>query len=106
MKELIAKLEAAKEGSRQLDHEIAVAVEKYKEPPVTALDTDWWTPHYSTSIDAALTLVPKSWDKTCREVGGECNASVGPPRAPDIESSGATPALALCIASLRARAAG
>lgn len=63
LSDLIARLEAAKEGSRELDRKIAFAVnwngfqnedQIYKE---NADDIPNWT----QSLDAALTLVPEGW---------------------------------------------
>jgi hypothetical protein len=50
--ELISALESATEGSRELDDQIN-----------EALGNDYEThcPRYTTSIDAALTLVPEGW---------------------------------------------
>lgn len=105
MDDLIAKLEAATEGSHWLDRLID-----------EALGGDFDKPHsFTTSIDAALKLVPegKAWGvgsimfdelpprrafaANCRREG--CIT----PDTPAYDAVGATPALALCIAALRAR---
>lgn len=63
-------------------------------------------PRYTASLDEAMTLVPEGWerfdvDATAPELGvdwvlhGPSNASV--------KGIGVTPAIALCIAALRAR---
>lgn len=60
LRELIERVEAASEGSRELDADIALT-QGWQELP-----GDNWlgpeaqivVPHYSTSVDAALTLVP------------------------------------------------
>ena len=55
MEDLIKKLEAATEGSRELDGDIVRAILP-KGKPFPLID-----PPYTTSIDAALTLVPEGW---------------------------------------------
>ena len=142
--DLIARLERATEGSRELDAEIAVAVrsldtEGDKSLPkwagknypiwrarpdgrVECVHTDGtgslnWSPlHYTTSIDAALSLVPEpkklawgvgtmkrdgdpkiTYAANCRRFG---RIDAGQPL---FDAEAATPALALCIAALRAR---
>lgn len=101
---LIEQLESAAEGSRALDAQIAsqhggfggMGYETWD-----AIEAD--CPHYTTSLDAALTLVPEGrewsvtylWDGRC---GGTCDGH-------HADFKGATPALALCIAALKARQA-
>lgn len=131
MDTLIAELEAATEGSRESDAEIwwdvkpSQARTAYwngaigKPHPLIDLPRSGLgyhgvcvsTPHYTTSLDAALTLVPEECGWYVDDAGevavfegkrddnnagaliiGNCH------RAP-------TPALALCIAALRARQA-
>ena len=121
MDELIAKLEAAAEGSRDSDIAIAYAIypqltsQEMPGPLTGSTATQWYLlgthvriEHYTTSIDAALTLVPEGWEG---HVGiNRCVASLykAPPhRIPThigVGSIASTPALALCIASLKARA--
>lgn len=136
--ELIERLEKAEVGSRELDAAIAIAAgtdhgpREYVHVESRSYEIhDEIARHYTTSLDAALTLVPEGW---CFEVGngfncdveaGCCSARVsdkahGPGRqhfhesAPDwtvddLENMEAphrcikTPALALCIAALKAR---
>ena len=95
---LISKLEAASEGSRELDG----AVFHVTYPSVEYSDRlEIWTykgehvllPHYTTSIDAALTLVPDGWTPWDL-IARYCTPS----------EFDAAPALAICIAALRARA--
>ena len=133
LEKLIAKLEAATEGSRELDAfihrerhpELADMIADHPsaapgwlvggnhENPVTA-------PHYTTSLDAALTLVPEGWEWLAsnrartphtgrayihnRELvfGGIGHLSTNPKYRGE-ETTAATPALATCIAALRAR---
>ena len=95
---LIAALEKATGPSRMLDREICEA--RKIEPPAGMYGFD----RYTSSIDAALTLVPDG----C----GWC-ADALPPRDPWAQivkggattaaSHGATAAIALCIAALKAR---
>ena len=59
---LIARLEAATEGSRELDWEIYLFVERPAvipavEPPWSAMDVS----HYTTSLDAARSLWHPDW---------------------------------------------
>lgn len=112
---LIARLEAATEGSRDLDCEIYCAANPrcelaYGAPGVRIRgnQTVFQPPRFSTSIDAALSLVPDGSGWTV----GACTNNT---RYAEVFSAGgtkyvvcraATPALALCIAALRARAAG
>ena len=134
--DLIAKLEAAPEGSRELDLEITKAVgwcaksawydsegdclqwhEHHDFGSTTAAELlSDPLHHFTTSLDAALTLVPEGlvrWSVS-REITGV--GSENPTDWYDAvlsdfynEFSGQgqsnTPALALCIAALKARAA-
>ena len=94
--ELIDRLEAAQEGSRELDAEIG-AEARYMSPKSV--------PHYTTSIDAALTLVPEG------STGFLLNADEPYSQATIFRDGdgaigqglGKSPALALCIAALRAK---
>lgn len=105
---IIAKLEAASEGSRELDREID-----------RQMGSKWegkYAP-YTQSIDAALSLVPERWYPSLIawnvEILSEPNDRVwatvvrhGPNDLPDgghRMGTAATPALALCIAALKAR---
>jgi hypothetical protein len=95
MQELIKRLEEATEGSAGLDHEIADAVGF----PMLARAI----PYYTTSLDAALTLVPEGaiWTISCGD--GEPGFAFIDTGGRIEEHDAATPALALCIAALRAR---
>ena len=120
---LIAKLEAASEGSRELDEEITAvisnAVLERQAGGRTAYhrETHWISvgeiKSYTTSIDAALTLLPRGrtfWHlsqyyDTGQPHAAECDFSsykddAGEPFVS--KGSAATPALAICIAALRA----
>ncbi len=113
--DLIARLEAAEGPDRGLDAEIArlkgyevhdklwVRVTSYDGHEKGALSP---LPHYTASIDAALTLVPEGWGwsfgQTPTDEGVEYHAQVN--WEPIV--AGGTPAIALCIAALKAREAG
>jgi hypothetical protein len=136
MAELMTKLEQATEGSRELDAEIATAI-RYMDPKaqewmrrwenigpmpnwpgrIACWHSDgqvavhWDVPHYTTSLDAALTLVPEGAEWNLIKllhpddmVG--YSADVGLPTEVRWFQASArtTPALALCIAALKARA--
>jgi len=118
---LIKKLDKAHEGSRKLDTDITKMIfpeiaEKRADDLQTSKET-FWEMHgirtrimdYTTSIDSALTLIPS-----------ECKmyalywASGGMPAKAIISQSGmgvfigggysySTPALAICVAALKAR---
>src|SRR3990167_4925331 len=130
MNELIARLKAAGEGSRELDSAIAVTTFK-----TVYVDEDMIyaqavrkddncasgtfcrksrsgaylqaAPHYTTSIDAALTLVPAgssgaiAWSEHCTAI---CSNTRLVPEGKNAEKAATLP-LALCIAALKARAA-
>lgn len=114
---LIAKLETANYGSRELDGAVALSV-----MPGVKLGAGWmlhWPlasqplQPYSTSAEAALSLVlwnRPGWgyDITYRAAWGNHTACViGPERASKPHTAaGATAALALCAALLRATEAG
>lgn len=76
--------------------------------PRELLRTDKVFPAYTTSLDAAVTLVPEGKDWQAGKIGNECAAGIYPaahhPFATH-KAKAATPALALCAAALRARAA-
>lgn len=114
MDDLIRRLEAATEGSHELDCEVYRWWRQNTPPP--ALGAIWttdeeYTPHYTTSLDAALSLVPEGMSVKLFIHPDEysCYADVyrlehhqlvgDPYEAEHIN----TPAIALVIASLRAR---
>ena len=102
MDELIAKLEAAKTESRELDAEIWEHVHGF---------APTHCPHYTDSIDAALILVMEGWAWLANgQTDGHGWARIISP-AENLSVSdykdgteGRTPALALCIAALKAHA--
>jgi hypothetical protein len=94
MDELIKRLGSATEGSLELDEQISVFV--------GTVETLF--PRYTTSIGSALTLAePNCAFRLSRHAQtGRCRALIGG----SVRSGmGPTPALALCIAALRARSA-
>lgn len=119
---VLAKLEAAKEGSRELDFEVARCVDLWRRAKVPVSGRHpaywgywrkrggkWWRtqlPAYTTSIDAALTLVPDgvAWEISVPRKGGGYRILAGVSPVPNC-SFGETPSLAICIAALRARQA-
>lgn len=63
-------------------------------------------PQFLRSIDAALTLVPEGFEwSRHRGANGKMTMQVDGPGQLGHQAQGATPALALCIAALRARKA-
>jgi hypothetical protein len=73
-------------------------------------NADWYyistigLPRYTTSLDAAMTLVPEGWAWSLNSgAQGECFARVSPKSRLTVVDA-ATPALAFCAAALRARA--
>ena len=131
---LIAELEAAKEGSRELSDEVLLMCGWSYEPNRYGPGGPQWgggglwtdplgigtaasdpRPSPTESLDAALTLVPEGWIWEISNTvgcGGDVSggfawvqpADVRPPGAHH-QAKGATPALALCIAALKAREA-
>jgi hypothetical protein len=106
--ELIAALQAATGPAYVLDEAIDEYAVTLGLPPRVV------PPPYTASIDAALTLVPEGWrwslDWTQRPPYQDCGradlyAPGGGIKPPDVQDVyAATPAIALCIAALRARA--
>jgi hypothetical protein len=122
--DLIARLEAAAEGSKELDWEIAG--KPLWEYPPNDRRPNYNNPLYTTSLDAALTLVPEGlwggkimWNGSERANGGYVELECGPVSeggvwaalvnsydAEDDREEIPKPkplALALCIAALKAR---
>lgn len=108
MDDLIARLEKATEGSMELDDAIHLSLgEKLSDD-----DSIVFVPFYTTSLDAALSLVPEGHSKDmaeCPENGAVVRVYFGPIRensAGEPTGRANTLALALCIAALKARQAG
>ena len=118
MKSLLLKLEQAEQGSRELDVAIWHLVEtRFQRSEIMVgwsvvprgnrtVKDDVFAPGYTTSLDAAMTLVPEGMGWGCVSNCGDapatasCGSRGGLPQG----ANAATPALALCIASLKARA--
>ncbi len=124
MKELISRLKQVTEGSRELDREIFDIAGTYvlekrgrdrKEWLYKIGGKDWERidsyrfPRYTTSIDAALTLVPEGWFWIADNnpmTGGYARLNAVPDigeTMKEVAGDARTPALALCIAALKAR---
>lgn len=95
MNDLITRLESADGPDRELD-----AMIQHRITSGVGCGAAQDAPRYTASIDAALTLVPDGWDW---ELYPREAALIHPdlPGA-DVFADAATPALALCIAALRA----
>ena len=57
---------------------------------------------YTASLDAALSLVPEGWEWELSWLAGVAAAKIGDPLL-YLEGEAKTPAIALCIAALKAR---
>lgn len=126
--ELIAALEKATEGDTFLDADIHEAAGRgyvientsgeawfVKDKPSAVRQTQYEVPRYTTSLDAALSLVPKDprggwfwrvgYGSQC---GGWAHLNRVHPdhceQKDEASAEGATPTLALCIAALKASA--
>ncbi len=87
-----------------LPYMLSEAVERPRDLQLLANDDNIdMIPRYTTSLDAAVTLVPEKYWWSVRN--GGCYATVGPSNWHDLEGEAKTPALALCAAALKARAA-
>ena len=109
---LITRLEEAAEGSRELDLRVFEHFDRVNGERWTEADLDYALtdpdrtinpPHLTTSIDAALALAERvlpGWDFIVGRTNGglTIHAQVGPGEM----QFGNTPALALCIAILKA----
>lgn len=109
MKELIARLERALEGSRQLDQLIYTAIDapglrESRDGEIVASPNIYsiQAPEYSTSLDAAFELMPRQFSWTLNStIRFGCAAIIRGHQTH--EGDAATPALAICIAALKAR---
>lgn len=111
MDDLIARLEKATEGSRELDSQIAQNL--WTQQFGKCRPKDLRIPTYTTSIDAAMTLVPEGVEGEVRWWKGAdgntyaracIDADLTSDVLPLYESATVrSPALALCIAALKAR---
>lgn len=119
MKDLIERLEAATGPAHDLDGEIALALgwtyqkmkgdqrAYFRRPGETAYYNRSEPPRYTSSIDAALTLVPKGhwWtiEADAAWVRWLTANDVDTAQAHFNHRDGSSTALALCIAALKAR---
>jgi hypothetical protein len=104
--DLLSALEAATEGSRELDTMIERAIDRKM--------WDRWIPFYTRSIDAAMTLIPPNtfWHVGAGKTrddepmyGAMIQEAKFDGKELGIGETNASPALALVIAALRARKA-
>lgn len=109
MQDLIKRLEAASGPDRELDHAITTALwpnEPLQWPDQYKASGDFWSrravPHFTNSIDAALTLVPKG-RRGFVGFGGNNLSGTWVRGEASIDASHKYPAIALCIAALKAR---
>lgn len=109
--DLIRRLESATEGSRELSDECLLAVgwrwydgfrvDMIKPDEEGTIINGGHLPDLTRNIQHAIDwMVPEGYHWHVSDNGG---ADVGPPRWKDSEGKGATPALGLCIAALKAR---
>ena len=107
---LIARLEATEGPSRELDceihealgHEVILGAGKH---PMNRTGGGR-VPKYTASLDAAVSLVPEGWEVVLEWYRSEGMARLSRNGLDaDSLSAGKTPALALCIAALKAREA-
>lgn len=116
---LIEQLEAATEPSRELDAEISITigemtpkqVQEWREhidilhfPEVDVQEPEYWT----SSIDAAMTLLPEGWVWAMANNFHAPGYVVGLHRKTPFaaaEGESGVPAIAICIAALKAKEA-
>ncbi len=114
MKTLIAELERATEGSRAMSKAVAIAAGWIHQPEVNH-NFKWRCPRghdrphsavpdYTESLDAALTLVPEGAYWAVRVSMSKFAGVVTPLGCVVKDCVANTPALALCIASLKGQA--
>lgn len=105
--QLIERLQGLDGPDREVDLLIMRWVQNIGGDPRNAL-------HYTASIDAALTLVPDGWKLRQMNLSAPCaddrkwwlNLYGGKMGEDTFTGSGATPAIAIVIAALRARGEG
>lgn len=103
MRELIARLEKATLGD--LD-DLSAQIAKHVGTWELIEDRFHSYPLYCSGIDAALTLVPEGWGYSIDCLPPQvpwATVTTCPGQARFIQAGGSTPALALCIAALKAR---
>ena len=105
MSDLIRDLEAATEGSRKLDVMIAAELSPRSESVTSFGERSANIPYFTTSLDAARTLVPEEAAVTLEFGDGQAFASIAIALGNTPTGTAPTPALALCIAALTAQEA-
>ena len=116
LSDLIARLEKATGPDRELDEQIQAAIsgatlEKQADGRSAYHRDGFWISigkvlPYTSSIDAAMTLVPEGMEKDFTDLYGVARVSVGINAEPGPfygTHEGGSLAIALCIAALRAR---
>ncbi len=107
---LISRLEQAEAGSRELSCTLAKEIGWKTQAGELGADTSspwaWW-PNFTESIDAAMSLKPDGHAAAVGTMFGNCSrkpwACIWTPEGePKFHAEAATPALALCVASLKA----
>jgi len=114
--DLIQRLQDATEGSRELDFDIALSIGWTREWYISCYGwknpkgqqcSERYVPAFSTSIDAAMTLVPEGHGTVALEITRKsARAAIGNDTQEGFVGEAAeapTPALALCIAALKAK---
>jgi hypothetical protein len=115
---LAIRCEQATGPDREIDRDIGLMLGLYDNPEDLGCFDDtaeavvggggqtFAPPAFTASLDAAMTLVPEGWSGTAtKRANGKGLAEVDRPGSLRKVSWAATPALALCAAVLRARAA-
>lgn len=106
LQSLAARCEGAKGADRELDEAIRVAVGGRRVPVMGSWVVDYGAPAYTASLDAAMGLVPEPKSFNMSHAGNSVARVDILPDGPEFSGYAPTPALALCAAALRARAAG
>lgn len=107
MTQLSDKLQRATEGSRELDDLIWRQVNEWQQAKGRGWKYDLeFAPHYTTNLQDAVSLVPEGCLWRIGHVGdhrpGIFLAVIMPPKGASIEGESSDPALALCIAIIKA----
>ncbi len=109
LSKIIERLEKATGPDRALDEAIFEAVHGRKRHISTfeQVDPSETLPPYTSSVDAALTLVPEGWtravDATAPEMGIDVDLYPEPPGIVGTRGAHNSESIATCIAALKAR---
>jgi hypothetical protein len=104
-RDVLAALEAATVGSRELDELVWFATGGVQPKGLNG----YFAPPYTTNVELALELVPAGWPRRISEGRFGCwvadllRGDKSWKQEPDVSAVHTTPALALCLAALRAR---